>query len=57
MLSPEVWNFKPPKHYVSIEKRNYKDNNVPSIVESHYFNHSVSNESIISNSNFMKVML
>ncbi|XP_076247109.1 ribonuclease P protein subunit p40 isoform X2 [Calliopsis andreniformis] len=42
MLSPEVWNFKPPKHHFSIEKRDYKKADVPNTVESHYFNHSVS---------------
>ncbi|OAD62897.1 Ribonuclease P protein subunit p40 [Eufriesea mexicana] len=42
MLSPEVWNFKSPQHHFSTEKRNYRNTNVPNIVESHYFNHSVS---------------
>ncbi|CAK9802732.1 Ribonuclease P protein subunit p40 [Anthophora quadrimaculata] len=42
MLSPKVWNFKPPKHHFSTEKRDYKTNDVPNVVTSHYFNHSVS---------------
>ncbi|KZC05069.1 Ribonuclease P protein subunit p40 [Dufourea novaeangliae] len=42
MLSPEVWNFKPPQHYFSVEKRNHNIIKVPDIVDSHYFNHSVS---------------
>ncbi|KOC61785.1 Ribonuclease P protein subunit p40 [Habropoda laboriosa] len=42
MLSPKVWNFKPPQHHFSIEKRDYKKIDVPDVVTSHYFNHSVS---------------
>ncbi|XP_043259735.1 ribonuclease P protein subunit p40-like isoform X1 [Colletes gigas] len=42
MLSPEVWNFKPPQHHFSIEKRDYKETDPPNIVGSHYFNHSIS---------------
>nr|XP_003706864.1 PREDICTED: ribonuclease P protein subunit p40-like isoform X1 [Megachile rotundata] len=42
MLSPEVWNFKPPQYHVMTEKRDYKKLDIPDVVESHYFNHSVS---------------
>ncbi|XP_076474994.1 ribonuclease P protein subunit p40-like isoform X2 [Bombus vancouverensis nearcticus] len=42
MLSPEVWNFKPPQHHFSTEKRNYKKTDVPDVVKLHYFNHSIS---------------
>lgn len=42
MLSPEVWNFKPPQYHVMTEKRDYKKLDIPDVVKSHYFNHSVS---------------
>ena len=42
MLSPEVWDFKPPQHHFSIEKRDHKRTDLPNTVGSHYFNHSVS---------------
>ncbi|XP_076181767.1 ribonuclease P protein subunit p40 [Ptiloglossa arizonensis] len=42
MLSPKVWDFKPPRHHVSIEEKDYKTTDTPKIVESHYFNHSIS---------------
>ncbi|XP_076281285.1 ribonuclease P protein subunit p40 isoform X2 [Lasioglossum baleicum] len=42
MLSPEVWNFKPPQHHFSTEKRDFKRTDVPGIVGSQIFNHSVS---------------
>ncbi|CAL7943331.1 unnamed protein product [Xylocopa violacea] len=42
MLSPEIWNFKPPQHHFSIEKNDYKRTNIPDTVKLHYFNHSVS---------------
>ncbi|XP_051159962.1 ribonuclease P protein subunit p40-like isoform X2 [Leptopilina boulardi] len=41
MLCPEIWNFKPPQHSLLIEQSNQlKDS--PSIIKTHYFNHSVS---------------
>lgn len=42
MLSPEVWNFKPPEHHFSIEKHNVTKNDIPATVGTHYYNHSVS---------------
>ncbi|XP_033330504.2 ribonuclease P protein subunit p40 isoform X2 [Megalopta genalis] len=42
MLSPETWNFKPPQHFFSTQKRDFKKTDVPDIVKSHFFNHSVS---------------
>ncbi|XP_017876454.2 ribonuclease P protein subunit p40-like [Ceratina calcarata] len=42
MLSPEIWNFKAPQHNFSIEKRNHKKPDIPDVVRSHYFNHSIS---------------
>ncbi|KAG7200319.1 hypothetical protein KM043_017782 [Ampulex compressa] len=42
MLSPEVWNFKPPQHHFSVERRNCGEKDIPSVVKTHYFNHSVS---------------
>ena len=42
MLCPEVWDFKAPKHFFAIEKGQNKPNDVPSLISTHYFNHSVS---------------
>ncbi|XP_061935998.1 ribonuclease P protein subunit p40 isoform X2 [Apis cerana] len=42
MLNPEIWNFKPPQHYFSIEEKDFKKNDIPNIIKSHYFNHSIS---------------
>ncbi|XP_078038706.1 uncharacterized protein LOC144470966 isoform X2 [Augochlora pura] len=42
MLSPETWNFKPPQHYFSTQKRDFKRTDIPDIVKSHFFNHSIS---------------
>ncbi|XP_031825879.1 ribonuclease P protein subunit p40 [Nomia melanderi] len=44
MLSPEVWDFKPPQHHFStlLEKRDFKRTDVLDIVGTHFFNHSVS---------------
>ncbi|XP_015171729.1 PREDICTED: ribonuclease P protein subunit p40-like [Polistes dominula] len=42
MLSPEVWNFKPPQHYFNVEKLDNKKKDVPVIIKKHYFNHVVS---------------
>ncbi|XP_014467541.1 PREDICTED: ribonuclease P protein subunit p40-like [Dinoponera quadriceps] len=42
MLSPETWNFKPPRHHFSVVRRDYRKTDVPTTVKNHYFNHSVS---------------
>ncbi|KAK9302858.1 hypothetical protein QLX08_005264 [Tetragonisca angustula] len=42
MLSPETWNFKSPQYHFSTEKRDYRKSDIPNVVKSHYFNHSVS---------------
>ncbi|XP_006624047.1 ribonuclease P protein subunit p40-like [Apis dorsata] len=42
MLNPEIWNFKPPQHYFSTEEKDYKKTDIPNIIKSHYFNHSIS---------------
>ncbi|XP_032689904.1 ribonuclease P protein subunit p40-like isoform X2 [Odontomachus brunneus] len=42
MLSPETWNFKPPRHDFSVVKRDYRKANVPATIKTHYFNHSIS---------------
>lgn len=57
MLNPEIWNFKPPQHYFSTEEKDYKKTDIPNIIKSHYFNHSVCKELILNNFNFMKIML
>lgn len=57
MLNPEIWNFKTPQHYFSIEEKDFKKTDIPNIIKSHYFNHSVCKELIFNNFNFMKIML
>ncbi|XP_012275098.1 ribonuclease P protein subunit p40-like [Orussus abietinus] len=42
MLCPEVWNFKPPRHYEKIEDQNDRLEAVANVITKHYFNHSVS---------------
>lgn len=41
MLCPEIWNFKAPQHSLLIEQSNQRKD-YPSIIKTHYFNHSVS---------------
>ncbi|XP_033230814.1 ribonuclease P protein subunit p40-like [Belonocnema kinseyi] len=42
MLCPEVWDFKAPQHCFTIEQGQIQPSNSPSIIKTHYFNHSVS---------------
>lgn len=41
MLCPEIWNFKAPQHSLLIEQSSQLKE-FPSIIKTHYFNHSVS---------------
>ncbi|KAM0731745.1 Ribonuclease P protein subunit p40 [Formica fusca] len=42
MLCPETYDFKPPRHYVSVDKRDFTKTDIPSVMDTHYFNHSIS---------------
>ncbi|XP_029170706.1 LOW QUALITY PROTEIN: ribonuclease P protein subunit p40-like [Nylanderia fulva] len=41
MLCPK-YNLKPPRHYISIDRRNFTKADIPAVIDTHYFNHSVS---------------
>ncbi|XP_050446079.1 ribonuclease P protein subunit p40-like isoform X1 [Cataglyphis hispanica] len=42
MLCPETYDFKPPRHYVSVDNRDFTKTDIPSVMDTHYFNHSIS---------------
>jgi len=42
MFCPEIWNFKPPPHYTSVDTVDYRKADTPAVIKNHYFNHSVS---------------
>lgn len=42
MLCPETSNFKPPRHYISMDRRDFTKIDISAGMNTHYFNHSVS---------------
>ncbi|XP_072753537.1 ribonuclease P protein subunit p40 [Anoplolepis gracilipes] len=42
MLCPETYDLKPPRHYVFVQKGNFTKTDIPTMMDSHYFNHSIS---------------
>lgn len=42
MLCPETYDLKPPRHYISMDSRNFIKTDIPAVMDTHYFNHSVS---------------
>lgn len=41
MLCPEVWNLKSPQHHLEIKRSSCMKNEIPPVISTHYYNHSV----------------